>query len=169
MPQKTGDSPRLDPGSALARSENVVCPRLLLGFFGFPQPALAHGFGEVLEQRHAVLPADAGVGDALAVYERLPRHEILASRLEVRFHHEADDAIFAGGDLARDLARDVDLALIHLLAVRMTAIDHQTLLQSGGGQLLGAGIDARRVIVRVLASAQDDMAVLVSVGRDSRH
>src|SRR6267154_182554 len=127
VPQKTGDRPRvsLAPGSpvSLARWKNVVCPRLLLGFFGLHQPALAHRLGEILEQRHAVLPADAGIGDALAVYERLSRNEILASRLEVRFHHEADDAVFAGGNLARNLARDVDLALIHLLAVRVTAID----------------------------------------------
>src|SRR5258708_19627738 len=111
VPQKTGDSPRssLAPGSpvSLARWKNVVCPRLLLGFFGLHQPALAHRLGEILEQRHAVLPADAGIGDALAVYERLSRTEVLAPRLEIPFHHHADDPLFAGAHLPLHLPRAV--------------------------------------------------------------
>src|SRR6266540_1241267 len=146
----------------------MVCPRLSLGFFGFYQPALAHGLGEILEQRYAVLPADAGVGDALAVYERLSRHQVLASRLEVRFDHDAEDALLARRDLTRDFARHVYLALIHLLAVRMAAIDHQALLEPRRGQFLRRRVDAPRVVIRVLAAAQDDVAVLVTIGRDDR-
>src|SRR5207247_7960798 len=122
--------------------------------------------GGMPEQRTAVLPADAGVGDALAVYEGLCRNESLAAGLEMRFDHEADDAVLAGGDLARDLARDVDLALVHLLAVRMAAIDHQALLEPGAGQLLGRSVDAPRVVIRMFSAAQDDVAVLVAVGRN---
>src|SRR5204862_406685 len=99
-------------------------------------------------------------------YEGLSRDEILAARLQVRFDHEADDSILAGGDLARDLARDVDLTLIYLLAVRMAAIDHQALLEPGAGQLLGRSVDASGVVIRMFSAAQDDVAVLVSVGRD---
>src|SRR5258708_19170451 len=111
VPQKPGDRPRLSlaPGSpvSLARWKNVVCPRLLLGFFGLHQPALAHRLGQILEQRHAVLPADAGICDALGVYERLSRHEVLAARLEMRFDHDADDTVFSAAHLPLHLPRAV--------------------------------------------------------------
>ena len=52
--------------------------------------------------RHAVLRA------------RLPGTQVLASRIEVALDHHADDPLVAAGDLRRDVARDVDLALVLL-------------------------------------------------------
>src|SRR2546428_14061878 len=97
-----------------------VSPGLLLAVLDSHVQALADRLGEILEQRNAVLPADAGIGDALAVYQRFSRNQALASRLVGRFDHEGADAVFAGGDLVGALARDGDLELIHILDVTRT-------------------------------------------------
>src|SRR5262249_17753857 len=120
------------------------------GLARFHQPALAHRVGEIAQERHAVLPADARVGQALAVGQRLAGNQILAPGLEVRLDHHAEDAVLPRGDLPADLARDVDLPLIHLLAVRVAAVDHQALLQARPRELLRRRLDAAGVVVRVL-------------------
>src|SRR5690349_945945 len=75
----------------------------------FPAAPRAHRRGEGVEQRARVLPAEAGVGDALAEDEGLALLQLLASLDQVRLDHHPDDAPLAAGELRRDVARDVDL------------------------------------------------------------
>ena len=72
---------------------------------------------EAVEERLGVLPTEAGVGDALPVYPRLARLDILAARDEVALDHDPDDARVAGRDLGRHLLADQELALVLLGAV----------------------------------------------------
>ena len=69
--------------------------------------------GEALEQRHGVVPADAGVGDALAVRERLARHEVLAA-LDCRCDSTITPMIrrSPAAIWRADVGADLDLALV---------------------------------------------------------
>ena len=49
------------------------------------------------------------------------------------FDHHADDPLIPARNLARDVAADVNLAHIILLAVGMTEIDHHALREAGRG------------------------------------
>src|SRR5688500_16424751 len=89
------------------------------------QPALAHAVGEGGEQLHGVVPADARVGDRDTVRERLAGDQILAALGEMAFHHDAEDALLAGGQLARDVAPDLDLAAELLGRVGVREVDHE--------------------------------------------
>src|SRR5262245_25767205 len=146
------------------RAGSPMCPALCTELFS----ALPHRLGEAREQRRRVAPAEAGVGDALAELEPPAGFEVLAAFDEVRLDHHADDAPLAGGELRADVASHVDLALVLLGRVGVRAVDHQPLLQPGLGELLAGGRDTRRVVVRVLAAAQDDVAVVVAPRLDDR-
>jgi hypothetical protein len=52
------------------------------------------------------VPADAGVGDGLAVDEVFAGEEFLCAGDEVAFEHDADDAVVACDDLFGDVAAD---------------------------------------------------------------
>ncbi len=106
-------------------------------------------------------PMHASVIDT-PYWSGVARNEVLASRIQVAFDHDAEDAIVAGGDLRADVARDVDLAFVPALAVGVRAVDHELRREPGRGELLACRGDARRVVVRRLAAAQDDVAILVA-------
>lgn len=57
-----------------------------------PLDRFRHGF----QHRSGIVPADAGIGDALAVLKGgdgiLARRELLRARLQVAFHHDGEDA-----------------------------------------------------------------------------
>ena len=114
---------------------------LRLAIFGGFEAALAHGFGEVVDQGAAVFPADAGVGDAEAVDQGFPWHEILTAGFEMAFDHDAENARIAGGDLAGDISAD---ALGKLLDEAL--LFAKEVLRPGGDFLVkafqGEGIDA---------------------------
>src|SRR6185503_11806029 len=66
-------------------------------YAGIPQSlaalaAFLHAFGEPVQNPDRIVPSEAAVGHALAVFERLPRHDLLAPFDEVRLDHHADDA-----------------------------------------------------------------------------
>src|SRR5437773_2447207 len=77
---------------------------------------LTHGLRERVEKWQAVLPADARVGDAHAVLQRLPGDEVLPPGLEMALHHDTEDALVTAGHLPGNVATDGDLALMLLLA-----------------------------------------------------
>ena len=54
-----------------------------------------------------------------------PGVNVCAPGCEVALDHRAEDAAAAACDLAGDLARDVELPLVLLAAVRVRAVDHQ--------------------------------------------
>src|SRR5262245_29197749 len=87
-------------------------------YAGFPRglaplPApLFHPFGESRQHLCRIVPADAAVGDALAVLERLAGDDLLPPLDQVRFHHHADDALLTAGELRGDVGRDVYLPLV---------------------------------------------------------
>src|SRR5688572_18066938 len=127
-----------------------------------------HCFGKALEQLDRIVPAEAGVGDALSEGERLAGLEVLAPFDQVRLHHDADDAPLAGGDLAADLGGDLGLAAVVLGGVGVRAVDHQPLGEPGAGELLAGRLHAGCIVVRRLAAAQDDVAVVVAPGLHDR-
>ena len=95
---------------------------------GLALTACSHRCSQILQQRHTGLPADAGIGDALAIVERGQGHarlEVLTALDQMRLHHHANDALLTRGHLTTDLGRNLDLAAVVLLAVGMAAIDHQ--------------------------------------------
>src|SRR5688572_29430360 len=55
-------------------------------------PALAHGLRELFQEGTSLFPADAAVRDAHAILQRLARHEVLPTGLQMAFHHDAEDA-----------------------------------------------------------------------------
>ena len=145
---------------------NFHYPLALLGFAilcGF-EPALARGVGESIDQVAAVFPADASIGDTLAVDEWFPGEQILSSGFEVAFDHEAENAWVAGGDLPGHVLADAHLFGRLFAAVAMAAIDHDARGYTGFGQTLGRRIDVGGVVVGLIAAAQDNVAVLVAQG-----
>src|SRR5690606_3824358 len=89
------------------------------------ESSLSHGVGELLEHRDGVLPAHAGIRDALAVHERLARLEILPAGDEMALDHQAEDPVVPSGDLAGDVLDHADLVLVLLAAVAVAGVDHQ--------------------------------------------
>src|SRR5947209_7657405 len=73
-----------------------------------------------LERLHRFVPAEARVGDALAIDELggiVPAgDELLRPWLEVAFDHHAEDAAAARLELRRHIARNVHLACVELAA-----------------------------------------------------
>jgi hypothetical protein len=61
--------------------------------------AAADGLRQPVEEPHALLPVEAGIGDRLAAAEILPRHEILPAVHEVALYHQAYDPVLARLDL----------------------------------------------------------------------
>src|SRR5688572_7327499 len=127
-------------------------------------PARLHRLAQGLQHADRVVPADAGIGDALAVFERgrvvLAGVELLHAAVQVALDHHPEDATRAAGDLCGDVARHVDLALMLLARVGVAAIDHQAARQLGFLDLRARGRDAGRIIVGRLAAAQDHVAVV---------
>src|SRR5688572_13281584 len=74
-------------------------PRLF--FLVVRDTAGADAFGERIEHRDGLLPANAAVGDAQSVHELLPGHQILPTAFQVAFDHDAEDALVASGHLCR--------------------------------------------------------------------
>jgi hypothetical protein len=107
-----------------------------------------------VQHTHAVVPADAGVGDALAVGQRgrvvLAGGELLRAVVQVAFHHHAEDAAVAGGQLRAHVHHHVDLALVLLAAVGVAGVDHQLAGQLGGFDFLAGGGHAGGVVVGLL-------------------
>ena len=111
------------------------------------------------------VPADAGVGDALAVDEFFAGNEFLGSGYEVAFEHDAHDAPVATGDLAGDVAADGGLLGVVLVAVRVAAVDHDARWDAGLFHLATGLFDRCSVVVDGLAAAaKDDVAVGIAVG-----
>src|SRR5579862_2253004 len=110
---------------------------------------------EHVQHRQRIVPADAAVGDALAVLERggivLAGRELLGAGVQVALDHDAEDARVAGGDLGPDVARDVDLAFVFLLAVGVAEVHHQLALELRRLEFAACGRHAGRVVVRRLA------------------
>src|SRR5262249_54431850 len=77
----------------------------------------AGGLGQRLEDGDRVLPGETGVGDALAVDERLAEPGILAPPDQVALEHDADDVGAPVGELAGQVAGHLRLARMILPAV----------------------------------------------------
>src|SRR6218665_2262105 len=133
-------------------------------------PARLHGGGQLCQRLQRIVPTQAGIGDALAVFERaglvLAGRELLGACVQMAFDHQAEDAARAGGQLRRDIAGHVELLFVLLATVGMAAIDHQQRGQLGRLQVLAGGGDAGGVVVGRFAAAQDDVAILVALGVD---
>src|SRR5258707_2808416 len=129
---------------------------------------LLDGFGETFQHSDAFVPADARIGDALAVRQRAAFLQILAAGDQMRFHHHADNPFVARSNLAADVRAHRNLVLVLLRAVRVARVDHQTRGKTGLADVGACRIDAVRVVVRRLAAAQDDVAVLIAGGPDHR-
>src|SRR5882672_3720988 len=130
------------------------------------QTPIAHRLGKALEQLHALFPAEARIGDGLAIRQRLAWHQVLAPRDQVALHHQSDDSSLAAFELLGNVLDHADLVLVFLLAVRVARIDHQALGQFIARQLLAGGFDTGGIEVRLATAAQDDVAVLVALGRN---
>ena len=69
---------------------------------------------------------------------------------------------------AGHVVRHRDLALVLLAAVAVRDVDHHLLAQAGGAQRLAARGHVGGVVVRRLAAAQDDVAVVVAARLEDR-
>ena len=129
--------------------------------------SVGDGVGEGVEDLAGLVPVDAGVGDALAVDERLAWDDVLAAFDEMAFDHDAGDGVVSGADLAGDVVGDGGLVAVVLIGVAVGAIDHDGGdeagfleesgdLGDGGGVVIGAGF----------AAAEDDVAGGVAGGFD---
>lgn len=80
-------------GAGLAEPAPTVYTRLRKAASAAPS---LHRAAEYIEHGERVVPADAGIGDALAIGELggvvLAGVELLCTRLDVAFHHHAEDS-----------------------------------------------------------------------------
>src|SRR5699024_1537444 len=100
-----------------------------LGAAGLPAAGSAH-FGDGVDQLFGVVPAQAGVGDGLAV-DVFP--DGLAAGFQVAFHHDAlDQGADLGGKLAvvHDFLDNADLLVVLLVRVGVVGVhDDRRVLQ----------------------------------------
>src|SRR5688500_4673535 len=80
---------------------------------------------EVVEEFDRVVPAQAGVGHALAVGEIAAVAEVLTALRQMAFDHQAEDPAFAIADLASDVGDDRALPAEILGTVAVAGVDHQ--------------------------------------------
>lgn len=126
-----------------------------------------HSLGQFCEQKPSFVPADAGIGDALAVDQLAAGNEFLRARDQIAFEHHADDAAISRGDLARDIAADSRLAGMVFTTVGVAAIDHDARGETGFFEQRGGFVDGGRVVVHGLAAAaQNDVAILIAGGEE---
>src|SRR4051794_34472069 len=93
-----------------------------------PSPAaVAPPRGEAVEPVDRRLPVHAGVGDRLAVGQRVAVGDVLPAADEEGLEHDADDRAAAAGDLLADLRGDERLALVVLAAVVVRGVDDEPL------------------------------------------
>ena len=121
------------------------------------------------EQLDRVVPAQAGVGDALAEDQILARYEILSPLFQMRFDHQSDNPLVALAHLSADGVCNDQLLAVLLVAVGVRAIDHQPLRQLGRRQRRTRRRDAGRVIVGGPPAAQDQMAIVIPACPDDGH
>ena len=123
--------------------------------------AHAISFCQQGEQFFGVIPADAGIGDALSVNDG----GVLSPFNQMAFHHHAHDVLLAILDLRGDVLGDFHLAFEFFAAVGMAAIHHQLGGQTRLGKLLGGSFNVfAAVIGRAVAPAQNHMAIVVARG-----
>ena len=87
--------------------------------------------GELLEQRVGLVPVDAGVGNALAVGERLTGNELLRAGNQIALEHHPDYVRIAPGNLGGDVSADNRLTVVILAAVSVAAVNHDARLKPG--------------------------------------
>src|SRR6266850_5741365 len=120
---------RSDMARRLCRKLAVTSFPLVASLTAFP-----HRFRERGEQRRRIVPAEAGIGNALSKAQWFGIGKLLAAFDEVRLDHHADDAALAASELPADIARHLRLPAVVLPGVGMRAVDHQPLGQAGAGQ-----------------------------------
>src|SRR5690606_34175590 len=135
-----------------------------------PRSAAARGLDRLrqdLQRLHRIAPAQAGIGDALAVLQRggivLARGELLRARLDMALDHYAENRLRAARDLRAHVAGHIDLLFVLLAAVGVAEVDHETRRLLGCFEVLHGGGHAGGVVVGRLATAQDHVAVLVAL------
>ena len=80
-------------------------------------------------------------------------------------NHRSDDPVVASCNLAGDLVADFDLTRVVLLAVGMAQIDHHPLGETCCGEFLTGRIDARRVVVGLFSTTEDNVYVFITKRR----
>ncbi|KAG1450799.1 hypothetical protein G6F57_016320 [Rhizopus arrhizus] len=93
-------------------------------------------------------------------------HQFLTATYQMALDQHTDDALFAVFQLNGDVLDHLRLVVRVLQAVGVAGIDHQAGRQLGLGQRLAGLGNAACVVVRLLAAAQDHMAVRIAGGRD---
>ena len=78
------------------------------------------------------------------------------------------DTAVAAGDLGGDIAGHIHLPRGYLATVGMAGVDHDPCAPARLGQHRAGIIHREHIVVRVLATAQDDMAVLIARGLENR-
>ena len=132
------------------------------------EPPPAYAVSQSVEQFAAFFPAYATIGDADAIGQRLARHQILATGFEMAFCHDAENPVITIGNLAAHILPHIHLAFRLLAAVAVTEIDHDACRNSGLGKTAAGSIHTGGVVIGFLATAQDQVTVLIPGSRDDR-
>ena len=127
-----------------------------------------------MQQLFGTVPWHAGVGDGLAVFKLVERSRLLVARVEEAFHHDAEDALFAGRDAPCDVFDHFRFTYFVFTAVAVSRVDDQAMFARTGrfgrlkiGERLRHGL---RIVVRsVGGAAQYQMAVGVAFGFGGDH
>ena len=131
---------------------------------------LPHRLGQRVEQLHRVLPAEAGVGDALAEFQRLARLRGPGGLRPGATRPSRRRCAARRRRSARRCRRATSTWRWYCLAA--LACEQSIISRSASFALASssqAACDAGGVVVRRLAAAQDDVAVLVAARLDDRH
>ena len=108
-------------------------------------------------------PIDAGIGDALSIYQWLAWHEFLRTCDQIALHHDTEDATVSRGNLCGNISAHEALMSVVLMAVGVAAVDHDTRRNAGFLHLLcGLRHGGSVVIRRLTAAAQDDVTVRIT-------
>src|SRR2546430_6806807 len=117
--------------SCLSPSDFEIRASFVIGHSSFPisillPGAAPHCVRESVQHFHGRLPADARIGDTLAIAQAAPSIDDLLPALDqMAFQHDAADGARASSDLSGNVGGDDGLADRVLATVVVAAIDHQ--------------------------------------------
>ena len=91
-------------------------------------------------------------------------HDVLTALVQMAFDHQASNALVTRCDLCGHVSGHIDLAAVLLAAVGVRQVHHDLRAQAAFLQQLACSLHMGGVVIGRLATAQDDVAVLVATG-----
>ncbi len=125
--------------------------------------------GQRCDDLDRVIPADAGIGDGLTVFQffLLPFNERLVAFDKIGLDHDTHDVVASVSDLFAEAVNDIDLLFVLLVTVGVAGVNHDGGRKARGFQCFANFSYALGIVIRSFTAAKDDVAVFITAGNDN--